>query len=132
MSRLAERHHGRPCGYCQRPMDKNSFHLSASRDHTVPRSKGGRKSPQIICCRYCNSLKRDMMPAEWDAYMLANPSWWTLTKAERRARARLAKDKKRVEKWGARLKRRELQGSPPAGPVVVPPELIWGKTPPLI
>jgi hypothetical protein len=57
--------------------------------------------------------------------MRANPRWWTLTKAERRARARATKEQQRTEKWGARVKRRELQGSPPAAPVVVPPELIW-------
>jgi HNH endonuclease len=120
MSRLAERHHGKPCGYCQRPMDQNSDLLSATRDHTVPRCRGGHKSAKVICCRKCNGLKADMLPAEWDAYMLANPKWWLLSKGERRARRINGKLNGKV--WPTR---RELQGSPPPGPVVVPPELIW-------
>lgn len=131
MSRLAERHHGKPCGYCSRPMDKNSDALRATRDHSIPRSKGGTSSPKIICCHKCNGLKGDMLPDEWAAYMRANPRWWLLTHAERRASRRADRDKKRVEKWGARLARRdrERQGSPLPGPVVVPPELIYRPIP---
>jgi HNH endonuclease len=117
MSRLAERHHGKPCGYCQRPMDKNSETLSATRDHTVPRCRGGSKSAIVICCRKCNGLKGDMLPAEWAAYMTANPGWWQ------------TREQKRAEKWKVRRKRRELQGYPPPGPVVVPPELIYRTGP---
>jgi hypothetical protein len=89
-------------------MDQGNVHMMPTRDHTIPRCKGGHRSPKVICCRICNNLKGDMLPAEWDAYMAANPGWWLLTKAQRRAINALARDKKRVDKWGARLKRREL------------------------
>ncbi|MHB8272701.1 HNH endonuclease [Bradyrhizobium sp.] len=121
--------HGKPCPYCQRQMDLRSFHLEPTRDHVIPQSKGGRKT--IICCRLCNSIKADMLPSQWEAYMAANPGWWLLTRAERRARARAPREAVREAKYGPRKPQR--QGSPPAKPVVVPPELIWvwvpGKTP---
>lgn len=112
-------HHGKACPYCGRLMDLGSVALQPTRDHIVPQSRGGRAV--VICCSKCNAIKADMMPEVWAAYMAANPGWWMMTRAERRARARSARG------LGQPLvfKRRQRQGSPPAPPVIVPPELIW-------
>lgn len=98
-------HHGKPCPYCRRQMNLHDFHLRPTWDHVVPKSRGGRE--RIVCCHKCNGIKGDIMPDQWAAYMAANPGWWLLTRAERRAR-RVAR-----------------QGSAPAPPTVVPPVLIY-------
>lgn len=68
-------------------MDIGDPHLMPTRDHhPVPRSRKGTRT--IICCALCNNRKGDMMPDEWNAYMLANPGWWLLTKRERQSRTR--------------------------------------------
>lgn len=67
-----------------------------------------------------------MMPETWAAYMLTVPMWWTLTRQERRAIARANREGVRSAKWGPR---RSKQGSPPAGPVVVPPALVYASVP---
>jgi hypothetical protein len=94
-------------------MDVANFHLRPTRDHVIPRSRGGRE--KVICCWKCNSLKGDMMPDEWAAYMAANPGWWLLTRAQRKHSRRIAARKRGVpNKQGHKIM-----------PVVVPPELIW-------
>jgi hypothetical protein len=104
-------------------MNRNSNQLQPTRDHLVPRSHGGRSI--IICCLQCNGIKADMLPDQWASYMAANPGWWLLTRAERRARAREPRKAARLAKWGPRQPLR--QGSPKPAPVVVPPELIYSK-----
>lgn len=113
--------HGKPCPYCDRKMERGHPRLAPTWDHYVPASKGGRA--KIIACIECNNIKGDMMPETWAAYMLAVPMWWTLTRLERRAIARANSEGVRSAKWGPR---RSRQGSPPAGPVVVPPALVYG------
>jgi hypothetical protein len=81
-------------------MNLHDFHLRPTWDHVVPRSRGGRE--RIVCCHKCNGIKGDMMPDEWRAYMTANPSWWLLTRAERRARNRDTREGARLAKWGPR------------------------------
>ena len=102
-------------------MNLHDNRLQPTRDHVVPQSRGGRSI--IICCLQCNGIKADMLPDQWASYMAANPGWWMLTRAERRARAREPRVAARLAKWGPR--RAQRQGSPPAAPVVVPPQLIW-------
>lgn len=109
---------GSPCPYCQRLMDKRSFKLRPTRDHVIPSSRGG--TVKIVCCNKCNSIKADMMPAAWATYMVQNPGWWTLSKAERRRRRRAIHDP--TITWPARVRQR---GSAPLPPVIVPPELIY-------
>jgi len=113
-------HHGKPCPYCKRPMDRRSFHLQPTRDHVIPRCRGGRKL--IICCLKCNGIKGDMLPDVWAAYMAANPGWWKLSKAELRRRRRMGVRKYDHPNCKGNLIR---QGSPPPKPVIVPPEFIW-------
>lgn len=70
------------CSYCKRETHKRvlSFDgLRRTRDHYIPISKGGSNAKENIriACYRCNHLKGDMMPDEWEQYMLDNPLWWT-------------------------------------------------------
>jgi len=64
---------GLPCTYCKREMIAWT-ELHPTKDHIVPASRGGRDT--VPCCYQCNQMKGDAMPDEWEAFMLANPSWW--------------------------------------------------------
>jgi hypothetical protein len=115
-------HDGKPCPYCKRAMNSRDFLLQPTRDHVIPRCRGGTEI--IICCLKCNGIKGDMDEQEWFAYMRANPGWWTLTKAERKRRRRAAaRQYDQPDAKGNVIKGK--QGSPPLPPVVVPPEFIW-------
>lgn len=126
--------HGKPCPYCKRQMDLNSYHLQPTNDHIVPKSLGGRKT--VICCLKCNNLKGDMLPEAWAAYMAANPDWWKYSRNERKAR-RLGfpplpqEHSQFILKYGKKAYREWLAGgckpAPTRTPVVVPPELIWQR-----
>lgn len=45
-----------------------------TRDHVLPRSRGGRVT--VPACWTCNNIKGDMTPQQWEAFMQANPQWW--------------------------------------------------------
>lgn len=109
---------GKPCPYCKRTMNSKDFHLRPTWDHVIPVSRGGRA--KIVCCNKCNGIKGNMLPDQWEAYMEANPGWWLLSRAERRARN---KANPNAVWWRGR------QGSPTPRPVVVPPELIFTAVP---
>lgn len=70
------RERGKPCTYCRRLVvgRRSASMLAATMDHVIPKSRGGTKT--VLACRQCNSLKRDMMPDEWEAFMSDNPTWW--------------------------------------------------------
>jgi len=120
MARLT-RYHGKDCPYCFRQMDIYSLRLLPTRDHIVPRIKGGRET--VVCCKFCNSLKGHMMPDEWDAFRAAFQGYWKFSPRDRRLA--LAKHKQiYVPGRGPR----ELRHSKPVSrrrPIVVPPELIY-------
>ena len=78
---------GRPCAYCMRPMTRKRGGPGvkmvlppdhATKDHVIPKSKGGAPLPnnKVWACACCNTLKGNMMPEEWDAWMAAHPRWW--------------------------------------------------------
>ena len=54
-----------PCFYCGEP--------GTSRDHVIPRSKGGSDEPSnvVIACQWCNSSKRNRTLEEWRAHLEA-------------------------------------------------------------
>ncbi len=54
------------CHYC----GKEVGFAALTMDHLLPLSKGGRSSKEniVACCKECNSLKKSMMPIEWDEY----------------------------------------------------------------
>lgn len=119
---LRDTYHRKPCPYCLRQMDRGDARLMATRDHIIPASRGGRRL--TICCQTCNGIKADMLPGEWIVFMERNPGWWLLSRTElRRVR--------RAPNAGGHIKERPIkrggvrQGTAPAPPVIVPPELIW-------
>jgi hypothetical protein len=78
------RGHGEYCTYCRREMVAYSL-THPTRDHVVPRSKGGKRT--VLACATCNHMKGDMMPNEWQEFMSRFPFWWTMNRAEIRGRA---------------------------------------------
>ncbi|SCB53453.1 HNH endonuclease [Bradyrhizobium yuanmingense] len=78
------------CTYCKREtrparLVRLNDPLTRTDDHVVPLGRGGldTKENRVPACLRCNSIKGDMMPDEWAAYMAANPMWWTLTRYQR-------------------------------------------------
>lgn len=69
------------CAYCTRRLEAKTSptKLAATKDHVLPKSRGGRgvMASTVWCCRQCNTLKGNMMPEEWSAFMRTNPRWWT-------------------------------------------------------
>lgn len=64
------------CQYCGTQIDTRS----ASIDHVVPRSRGGRTSWHnvVLACQPCNHKKADMLPEECGLHLKRNPrapSW---------------------------------------------------------
>lgn len=110
--------HGRPCPYCRRPMDRNNPRLVPTRDHVVPESKGGREI--LIACYTCNTIKGDMMPDVWCAFMETFPRWWALSKAELR---RCRRENFFTPGYKPPRRLRDLVAN--RRPCVVPPELIY-------
>lgn len=53
---------GYECAYCGAETDDTSRSL----DHVMPQSRGGEHTPDnlVVCCRRCNSAKRDRTPEE--------------------------------------------------------------------
>lgn len=72
---------GQKCHWCERILQAASARsrLSATRDHTEPKSIGGEHT--VWACWACNHLKRDMRPLEWSAFMRENKDWWKLCEA---------------------------------------------------
>lgn len=56
-------HNGKKCPYCGYIMHTPSDFLYPTRDHVVPKSKGG--SAILVVCYACNNAKGDMMPDEF-------------------------------------------------------------------
>jgi hypothetical protein len=91
---LPNERHTMKCTYCKRDTIKAAKvrlndPLTRTRDHVIPLCRGGldTRENKVIACLRCNSIKGDMMPDEWAAYMEANPMWWTLTRYQRRLRS---------------------------------------------
>lgn len=64
---------GEYCAYCRRELVAYSA-THPTRDHVMPRSKGGRKT--VWACTKCNNAKGNMLPEEWELFMLKFPEWW--------------------------------------------------------
>ncbi len=65
------------CGYCDRPMLPRELTM----DHRVPLVRGGRstKGNLVPACKACNTVKKHLLPTEWDEYLarLAKKAWTT-------------------------------------------------------
>jgi hypothetical protein len=103
-------------------MDRFSERLYPTRDHVHPKSQGGQIT--VICCRTCNNIKGDMLPAIWEAFMAAFPRWWTMSIVQLNAAKRspfrgsaaegLVKEPETVE-HGVERGFDEIPGSTPLG-----------------
>jgi 5-methylcytosine-specific restriction endonuclease McrA len=56
------------CSYCQRPFAPRELTM----DHIVPVSRGGKttKGNVAACCKECNNAKKQMLPIEWEQYLV--------------------------------------------------------------
>jgi hypothetical protein len=61
-------------------MDERAPYLRPTRDHVIPKSRGGRSI--VIACHACNQLKGAMCLDAWIEVMRQVPEWWKL--AEKR------------------------------------------------
>lgn len=54
------------CHYCGRQV----AHSELTMDHLVPLARGGRSTRQnlVPCCKSCNTLKKSMLPLEWEEF----------------------------------------------------------------
>jgi len=61
------------CHYCGRKFAPRDLTM----DHIVPLARGGKSSKgnTVACCKECNTLKKTLLPIEWEKYMdhLARP-----------------------------------------------------------
>lgn len=76
---MSKRGHGETCTYCRRALEATTSpgKLAATRDHIIPRSKlRGAASVTVWACRFCNNLKADRTPEQWQRFMKRNPRWW--------------------------------------------------------
>ena len=57
------------CHYCGQPTPAAQLTM----DHIVPVSRGGRstKGNVVPACKTCNTKKKQLLPMEWDAYLLS-------------------------------------------------------------
>lgn len=55
------------CHYCRRIVPKNELTM----DHVVPLTRGGKsvKGNLAVCCKECNSQKKNLLPLEWEEYL---------------------------------------------------------------
>ncbi len=55
------------CHYCRRSFAYKELTM----DHLVPLARGGRstKNNLVPCCKECNTLKKSMLPLEWEDFL---------------------------------------------------------------
>jgi len=55
------------CYYCGEALNQKN----ATMDHVLPISAGGRstKDNVVVCCKSCNSKKKDLSITEWEKYL---------------------------------------------------------------
>lgn len=67
---------GRKCPYCGRAMKasikRENRHLFPTRDHVIPKSRGGTLKMSIRVCWECNGLKGNKDPFEWIEFIAIN------------------------------------------------------------
>jgi 5-methylcytosine-specific restriction protein A len=57
------------CHYCGRPTPPKELTM----DHIMPIARGGKstKSNVVPCCKECNTAKKQLLPMEWEAYLVS-------------------------------------------------------------
>jgi len=63
---------GKPCPYCGDTMQTDSETKYPSRDHIIPRSRGGTDADRnlIIVCNACNYAKGDATLEQWHSHLV--------------------------------------------------------------
>ncbi len=77
MTKRKTRHNTKAfCYWCERTLEPSwkETNVSFTKDHVVPQDAGGQK--WVPCCRACNSMKGNMMPAQWREFTETHPQWW--------------------------------------------------------
>lgn len=66
------------CHWCGRRLEAPSVRssLAKTQDHVIPKSSGG--TSVVPCCRACNHIKADLLPADWDRWRAQHPEWWRI------------------------------------------------------
>lgn len=61
---------GQHCHYCGAPLDGHDPQRAKTRDHKIPRSRGGGDQPGnvVACCDLCNRTKANMTDAEFQEW----------------------------------------------------------------
>ena len=56
------------CYYCEKKFNAKELTM----DHVVPLSRGGKstKSNIVCCCKNCNTHKKNLLPTEWESYLI--------------------------------------------------------------
>ena len=56
------------CHYCGMPTTPKELTM----DHVIPLSRGGKstKGNVVPACKICNNMKKQLLPMEWEAYLL--------------------------------------------------------------
>lgn len=65
------------CHYCGMPVPPSELTM----DHMVPIARGGKstKGNLVPACKTCNNKKKQLLPMEWEAYLVNQTSSGTAT-----------------------------------------------------
>jgi len=76
MPKRSRLHKAAFCYWCERQLEPSwsDSTVAFTRDHVVPRDAGGQK--WLPCCRACNAMKANMLPAQWRQFIETHPKWW--------------------------------------------------------
>ncbi|MBT8339969.1 MAG: HNH endonuclease [Desulfatitalea sp.] len=57
------------CHWCRAQVSTDELTM----DHIVPLARGGKttKGNVVPCCKTCNTRKKQLLPMEWEAYLLS-------------------------------------------------------------
>ncbi len=57
------------CHYCRKQFPPKELTM----DHVIPLARGGKseKFNLVPCCKTCNTKKKQLLPSEWEEYMVS-------------------------------------------------------------
>ncbi len=57
------------CHYCRKQFPPKELTM----DHIIPLARGGKseKFNLVPCCKACNTKKKQLLPSEWEEYMMS-------------------------------------------------------------
>lgn len=75
----------RNCCYCELSISRNEI----TREHLIPKSKGGKGSNIAPCCRACNQQKKDMLLIDFILILMKQRSNMVKVKVIKRTEVKL-------------------------------------------